>query len=188
MGHYVIDAVTGSVRKLIIFIGAGLLLAAITLADLWTGNDISLLALYAFPVAWASWSIGLPAGLFYSVAATVAWSWADLADGHRYPKEWMVYDRAANNLVILLFIAVSFHIFRKMVKAGEERVTQLEGALSVCSGCKRIRGKDGNWTELGLYLAEHTAAHPQSKLCPDCARVKYVSGYSEGPVENGPER
>ena len=63
--------------------------------------------------------------------------------------------------------------------AEKERLLQeikvLEGLLSICSGCKRIRDDHDKWWPLDLYVEEHTNADLTHTVCPDCKDLLYPS-------------
>jgi phosphoserine phosphatase RsbU/P len=44
----------------------------------------------------------------------------------------------------------------------------LEGMLSVCSYCKRMRAADGSWGSLERYIEQHSKAEFSHGVCPDC--------------------
>jgi DNA-binding response OmpR family regulator len=44
----------------------------------------------------------------------------------------------------------------------------LEGLLSVCSYCKRMRSADGAWGSLERYIEQHSKAEFTHGICPDC--------------------
>jgi len=52
-------------------------------------------------------------------------------------------------------------------------IRTLQGLLSVCSGCRKIRDDAGAWMPLEKYVTEHTNARVTHGLCPDCLRVYY---------------
>jgi CheY-like chemotaxis protein len=55
------------------------------------------------------------------------------------------------------------------LEAAFARVRTLEGILSICMYCKRIRDDDPSvWKRLEVYLAEHTDAKLSHGICPDC--------------------
>jgi len=51
-------------------------------------------------------------------------------------------------------------------------VTQLlglkKGILTICSYCRKIREKDGEWLKFEGYLQKHTGAHFSHGMCEDC--------------------
>lgn len=49
-----------------------------------------------------------------------------------------------------------------------EELLALEGLLSVCSYCKRIRSADSNWGTLERYIEQHSKAEFSHGVCPDC--------------------
>jgi phosphoserine phosphatase RsbU/P len=49
-----------------------------------------------------------------------------------------------------------------------EELLALEGLLSVCSYCKRIRNADTSWGSLERYIELHSNAEFTHGVCPDC--------------------
>ena len=48
------------------------------------------------------------------------------------------------------------------------RLKRLEGVISLCMYCKKMRTADDAWQKLELYLSEHTDARFSHGLCPSC--------------------
>ncbi|MBD3393274.1 MAG: hypothetical protein GF418_14210 [Chitinivibrionales bacterium] len=72
-----------------------------------------------------------------------------------------------SGVVIVLGIAV-ITLTAKLLK----KIKILEGFLSICSFCKRIR-HDGKWTPIESYVHERSMADFTHGLCPDCAKEHY---------------
>jgi len=49
-----------------------------------------------------------------------------------------------------------------------EELVALEGLLSVCSYCKRMRNADGAWSSLERYIEQHSNAEFSHGVCPEC--------------------
>lgn len=49
-----------------------------------------------------------------------------------------------------------------------EELMTLEGLLSICSYCKRIRDTDGAWTPLERYVEKRSGARFSHGVCEDC--------------------
>ena len=49
-----------------------------------------------------------------------------------------------------------------------EELNALEGLLSVCSYCKRIRNDQGGWGSLEGYIEKRSRAEFSHGICPDC--------------------
>lgn len=47
-------------------------------------------------------------------------------------------------------------------------VRQLEGLISICSYCKRIRSEEQHWEQMERYISDHTHAHFSHGVCPSC--------------------
>jgi len=52
-------------------------------------------------------------------------------------------------------------------------IKTLQGILPICSSCKKIRNDDGLWTQLEIYIREHSEAEFSHGLCTDCATKLY---------------
>lgn len=53
-----------------------------------------------------------------------------------------------------------------------EELLALEGLLSVCSYCKRMRDTDGSWGSLERYIELHSKAEFSHGVCPDCYETR----------------
>lgn len=73
--------------------------------------------------------------------------------------------------ICLLSWFVLFIQFRSM-----KRIKILEGMLSICSFCKRIRTK-GSWIPVEVYVQEHSEADFSHGLCPECGVKHYGDLY-----------
>ena len=66
-------------------------------------------------------------------------------------------------------------VHRHLEELVEEKVSQvkvLQGLLPICAACKKIRGDDGHWSQLEVFIDRHSEARFTHGLCPDC-----VEGY-----------
>jgi hypothetical protein len=45
----------------------------------------------------------------------------------------------------------------------------LRGLIPICAWCKKIRDDQGYWSQIEVYVAEHSQATFTHGLCPDCA-------------------
>ncbi len=58
-------------------------------------------------------------------------------------------------------------------------VKTLRGILPICMHCKMIRGDEGAWTQLELYIREHTEADFSHGVCEACAKKMYPEIYGK---------
>jgi hypothetical protein len=61
---------------------------------------------------------------------------------------------------------------RELERALEE-VRKLQGILTLCMHCKKIRNDAGLWQKLEVYVSEHTDAEFSHGLCEACATRYY---------------
>lgn len=57
------------------------------------------------------------------------------------------------------------------------QVKMLGGLLPICAYCKRIRGKDGNWSEVEEYIEKKTEATFSHCYCPECTKKHHPEVY-----------
>jgi len=49
-----------------------------------------------------------------------------------------------------------------------DMIKKLQGFLSICAWCKRVRQDDGYWEQLEKYVAQHSDARFSHSICPQC--------------------
>ena len=73
--------------------------------------------------------------------------------------------------------AVRYAIERKKLLTQLEQsmteIKQLRKILPICSNCKKIRDDKGYWTQVEVYISDHSDAEFSHGICPDCAHTLY---------------
>jgi len=59
-----------------------------------------------------------------------------------------------------------------------KQIKTLHGILPICMHCKKIRDDKGYWSQVEVYVRDHTHAEFSHSLCPECMAVYYPE-YSE---------
>ncbi len=54
-----------------------------------------------------------------------------------------------------------------------KRIKILQGLISICAECKKIRDKNGCWNEMEVYIEKHSNAQFSHGLCPTCESRMY---------------
>ncbi|MBJ6725794.1 PDC sensor domain-containing protein [Geomesophilobacter sediminis] len=67
------------------------------------------------------------------------------------------------------------------------RVKRLEGIISICSFCKKMRSEEQAWERLETYLTEHSDALISHGICPECAEKQYQEYQRWHESLSGPE-
>lgn len=49
----------------------------------------------------------------------------------------------------------------------------LRGMIPICSSCKKIRENKDDWTQLEVYIRDHSEAEFSHGLCPECIKQLY---------------
>jgi len=60
-----------------------------------------------------------------------------------------------------------------------DNVKTLRGMLPICASCKKIRNDDGYWSQIEVYVRDHSEAEFSHGLCPDCATKLYAKYFPE---------
>ena len=72
-----------------------------------------------------------------------------------------------NDLIVQLKAALK----EKELLLKENKI--LRELLPICSGCKRIRDKDGKWWPLDLYVSQKLKSKLTDTICDDCKKIFY---------------
>ena len=54
-----------------------------------------------------------------------------------------------------------------------QKVKVLRGLIPICSSCKKIRDDKGYWSEVEVYIRDHSDLDFSHGLCPDCLKKLY---------------
>ena len=53
------------------------------------------------------------------------------------------------------------------------KIKTLRGMLPICAACKKVRDDKGYWSQIEVYVRDHSDAEFTHGLCPDCAQKYY---------------
>jgi hypothetical protein len=53
------------------------------------------------------------------------------------------------------------------------KIKTLRGLLPICASCKKVRDDKGYWSQIEVYVRDHSDAEFSHGLCPDCAQKYY---------------
>jgi DNA-binding response OmpR family regulator len=90
----------------------------------------------------------------------------------------------------LLVRSVRYAVERKQLELEREQligelrdalamIKTLGGLLPICASYKKIRDDQGDWTQLEVYISEHSEANFSHGLCPPCAKTLYPDYYED---------
>jgi hypothetical protein len=152
-----------------------LLLSAVTLAlDYVTGPHIRFPIMFALPVVMASWyrrgPLGMCLALFLSAARLgLAWHWDPLTP-------WTMTEDMVHFLIHLVVLGTLAYLTATAAqerRALQEQVRVLRGILPICSFCKKIRDREGQWQVLEAYITHYSEAEFSHGVWPSCAQEHY---------------
>jgi hypothetical protein len=70
--------------------------------------------------------------------------------------------------VLLLELAKVYERQSAVLQETLSRVKQLEGIISICMYCKKIRNDVNSWDQMEVYISNHSEALFSHGICPDC--------------------
>jgi len=87
-------------------------------------------------------------------------------------------------------VRINTHLtIRKLQKALEKKNAQLQSALDniktlsglipICAHCKKIRGDEGYWQQVEVFISQHSEADFSHGICPDCKHELYPDFYKK---------
>jgi PAS domain S-box-containing protein len=65
------------------------------------------------------------------------------------------------------------------LQAALVKIKTLRGLIPICSSCKKIRDDQGYWTQLEVYIRDHSEAEFSHGICPECAAKLYPDFFGE---------
>jgi hypothetical protein len=54
-----------------------------------------------------------------------------------------------------------------------DKVNLLSGLIPICASCKKIRDDDGYWSQIEVYIRDHSEAEFSHGICPECSKRLY---------------
>jgi len=62
---------------------------------------------------------------------------------------------------------------KEEIEATVSRMKHLEGIISICMHCKKIRNEHESWDQLEMYISQHSDAMFSHGICPECVAEHY---------------
>lgn len=149
---------------------AGLLLGI----DYITGLYRLLPAVYVVPVTLAAWYSGRRPALALAGVVPLVHFMFLVTLGTHGPLPALVATTMVRGAVIVV-MALWFARLSEHERELHRHVEALEGLLPICSFCKKIRNKAGEWERLEAFISERSDAQFSHGLCPECRRTHYAA-------------
>jgi hypothetical protein len=80
---------------------------------------------------------------------------------------------AIDSIWVACLFALALYIQLKYL----QKIRLLEGMLSVCASCKKIRDGEEHWTPMEEYIQKRSHADFTHTICPDCGVKLYGDLY-----------
>ena len=77
--------------------------------------------------------------------------------------------------IFIVIMTLQIILLRKLYK----RIRLLEGFISICANCKKIKTSKNQWQQIEHYISDHSLAKFSHGLCPDCAAELYPGIYKK---------
>jgi CHASE3 domain sensor protein len=94
------------------------------------------------------------------------------------------------SVLAFIFVCVTYYLIRRYIAKGKKvsrerekliddlqealsQVKELSGLLPICASCKNIKDDEGYWSQIEIYLRDHSAAEFSHSICPTCLEKLY---------------
>ncbi len=85
----------------------------------------------------------------------------------------IIHMRRVSQMDALLFEEIQEKaLIGQKLQVAVEEVKALEGIVTICSRCKKVREDDGSWLDMTLYVRDHTEVDFSHGFCPDCYKIE----------------
>jgi hypothetical protein len=142
--------------------------------DYLTGPKPEFPVLFTIPVTLAAWYSGRGPAVTLAIVLPLAHAvfaaafWNSSASFNVLAATTLM--RSAAVIAVALWLARLSDHEREL----RRQVQTLEGLLSICAFCKRIRDPSGNWERLESYIAKRSQAQFSHSFCADCWKTHYA--------------
>jgi DNA-binding NtrC family response regulator len=92
----------------------------------------------------------------------------------RGAQDYLVKGQVTGNM---LGRSIQYAIERKklitQLENSAREIRKLQGILPICASCKKIRDDKGYWTQVEVYISDHSQTEFSHGICPECAQKIY---------------
>lgn len=152
------------------WVGVG---AALIWLDYVLGPDAQFPVLYVIPVTVAAWYSGRWPALALAVAIPLVHA-GFLLTLWREPGN--LFNILAPTILrgsVIMVMALWFSRLSEHERKVHQYVQRLEGLLPICSFCKSIRNKAGDWERIEIFISDRSEAEFTHSFCPTCGKTHY---------------
>ena len=75
--------------------------------------------------------------------------------------------------IVIMVMALWFVRLSEHERKVHQYVERLEGLLPICSFCKSIRNKAGDWERIEIFISDRSEAEFTHSFCPTCGKTHY---------------
>ena len=77
--------------------------------------------------------------------------------------------------IVLARVRTHLQLKRKtdLLEQALKEIKTLRGIVPICANCKKIRDDEGYWSQVEVYVQNHTEAKFSHGICPGCAKKLY---------------
>jgi len=141
--------------------------------DYVAGLDAQFPALYVIPVTLAAWYSGRWSAVGLAVAVPVTHVGFLMALWKPAGSLIAVVGPTMLRGAIILVMALWFARLAEHERKVHRYVKRLEGLLPICSFCKSIRNKAGEWEPIEAFIADRSDAEFSHSFCKNCGKLHY---------------
>lgn len=76
------------------------------------------------------------------------------------------------SIELIIFVIV-FILQMVLLRRLYKRIRMLEGFISICANCKKVKTNKDQWEQIEHYITDHSLAKFSHSLCPECTVKLY---------------
>jgi hypothetical protein len=137
------------------------------------GPDAQFPVLYLIPVVLAAWYSGLRPAMAIAIAVPIAHIVFRLSIWPQESDPWLPIAATVFRAGVIVLLGLWFARLAEHERDLHGYVMRLEGLLPICSFCKSIRNKSGDWESLERFISQRSEAQFSHGLCPTCGKTHY---------------
>jgi hypothetical protein len=141
--------------------------------DYLTGPNTQFPVVYMIPVGLAAWYSGRRPALLLAIAMPLVHVWWLAALWKQVESMPVLMTLTAIRGAVIIAVALWVVRLAEHERELDRHVQALEGLLSICSFCKKIRNESGEWEQLESYVSSRSDARFSHAFCPVCWKANF---------------
>lgn len=95
-------------------------------------------------------------------------------------KETVGSDQVYKLKELVIVLIHSLQLKKDNLQKALSKIKVLSGFLPICASCKKIRDDKGYWSQIEVYIRDHSEAEFSHSICPTCVKKLYPDFKGDG--------